>query len=372
MSKPPRSDRTAEELVRQIADKFPDLQGAPCVSHFTLCLANLLGRPVPMNGQVPVAGGQPVRTGDQTGIVFDVSPEAKAFQRWQKQEFFELEHSFARSWREALTGLDLSAIGDSMRKMGLNWNSVTSLEEASKLAKQASHGNDRKFDRMKLAMLFLDINQENQRRIAERWKGLGYPPLDAYAPYAAYVLGIEIFFQVALSAELIGTRRASNRVDIAYLFYLPFCDVFISSDKLHRRCAPHFLRDKQSFVWGEDLKTSLREINEHFLQLPEEVKEQGVISFASTPPVDGDTLVAQLWDDHVPSWRARESISARHKGPEANAELVARMQELRDAPPVGESVDSDSVDAMVIPRRVRVRKGSWWQVPKTLAEEKPE
>ena len=55
----------------------------------------------------------------------------------------------------------------------------------------------------------------------------------------AYLPG---FFQIALGAGLIGGERPSNRTDIAYLFYLPFAMVFASSDNLHRRLAPLFMR----------------------------------------------------------------------------------------------------------------------------------
>ena len=67
-----------------------------------------------------------------------------------------------------------------------------------------------------------------------------------------------VFFQVALGAGLIGGERPSNRTDIAYLFYLPFSMVFVSSDDLHRRTAPLFMRPDQAFVWGIDLKPALK------------------------------------------------------------------------------------------------------------------
>jgi hypothetical protein len=46
--------------------------------------------------------------------------------------------------------------------------------------------------------------------------------------------------------------------------------VAVSSDDLHRRCAPLFLRPDQEFVWGIDMKPALKAVNAHFLQLPEE------------------------------------------------------------------------------------------------------
>jgi hypothetical protein len=87
-----------------------------------------------------------------------------------------------------------------------------------------------------------------------------------------------------VAGDHISTERPSNRMDIAYLFYLPFSQVFISGDRLHRRCAPLFLRANQEFVWGPDLKEDLRRMNAHYLTLPETVRDQGIMNFAGAPP----------------------------------------------------------------------------------------
>lgn len=80
---------------------------------------------------------------------------------------------------------------------------------------------------------------------------------------------MEVFFQIALAGHLISTERKSNRTDIAYLLYLPFSQVFVSSDRLHQNCALHFLRPDQTFVWGQDLKASLQRLVVYYQALPE-------------------------------------------------------------------------------------------------------
>ena len=45
--------RTAEQEVRKIADKFPEMRGSPCAFHTDLCAAKLLGYEIPMTGQIP-------------------------------------------------------------------------------------------------------------------------------------------------------------------------------------------------------------------------------------------------------------------------------------------------------------------------------
>jgi hypothetical protein len=159
-----------------------------------------------------------------------------------------------------------------------------------------------------------------------------------FAPYAAHVVTVEIFFQVALGASLISADRRSNRLDVGYLFYLPFSNLFISGDKLHRKCAPLFLRSDQAFAWGADLKTDLKKLNEYFLALPIEVRDKGIMSFAGAPPEDLNSMTARLWDQLMPNWRKRKKSA------------------------------QSEIDNLAVARMVSKKKGSWWQLPKDYKE----
>src|SRR5690606_36178733 len=148
-----------------------------------------------------------------------------------------------------------------------------------------------------------------------RWRESGRKSFPETAPYAAYLVTVEVFFQIALAADQIGANRKSNRTDMAYLFYLPFCDIFVSSDRLHERCVPHFLRGDQRFVWGPDMKEDLKRLVARYKKLPEVQKRRGLHSFASTPPRDDDDgLIAKLWDMQGRDWRKeREPLSPQIK-----------------------------------------------------------
>jgi hypothetical protein len=189
--------------------------------------------------------------------------------------------------------------------------------------------------------------------------------LDNFAPYAAYALTIEVFFQIALAAGLIATERVSNRTDIAYLFYLPFCMVFISQDSLHRRCAPLFMRRDQQFIWGIDLKAALRSANAHFLKLPEAERDKGIMSFAGVPPPDN--LIGHIWDRHLrPGFRDEPDPKL---SPEAESALVKKLTAFTGQPTL--EVDAarvESEDMISIRRMVHKRRGSWWQLPKNLQD----
>jgi hypothetical protein len=305
-------------------------------------------------------------------VVFEQSPEAEAFTRWQRGEFLRVERQFAKVWRAALDSLDLNAVAAGMRAMGINPQACKSLEEAKQVADSFTNGSDRPLDRMKLALILLGIPLQFESYALERWRAHSYPALSKYAPFAAHVLTAEIFFQVALGADLIGTARASNRADMAYLFYLPLCSVFVSSDKLHRRCAPLLLRENQSFVWGQELKADLQRLNDYYNRLPETEKEKGIFSFAPRPPAENQGwLVSQLWDRHMrPEWRGMRERAAT-RDPSEDKKLIDHLKQFSEAPSVApDRVDHrpEGPDVLTIEYRVHKRKGSWWQLPKNLQE----
>lgn len=365
------SNRSAEDEVRIIADKTPVLSGGPCIHHRELCIANLMGRPVPMNGQIPMAGGRPVKGPDgKVGAVFDESPEAQAFARWQRGEFREIERKFAADWRRMLTTLDLPAIADRMRKLGINSRGCTSVEMAHAIATAVVHDCDHPFDQMALLFAFMEIPQSHMRPILHRWSIDQYRPLAEYAPYAAYVLVVELFFQIALAANLISAHRPSNRIDIAYLCYLPFSMVFVSADKLHKRCAPAFLRQDQEFVWGPELKAELARMNTEFLKLPKAELERGLMGFARAPLGSPTDLIIGLWDRHLPGWRRRQEVPTPLPL-EAEKKIVKQLREFTDSPTdtTAMEVNVDDLDQLAIQRLVPKRKGSWWLLPKDLRVE---
>lgn len=372
LEKAVRRGRTPEQEVGIIASKVPEMSGAPLLHHARLALGNLLGQPVPMDGRIPTPGGTPVRFQGKTGVRYGVMPEAAAFNRWQKREFLQVERKYARAWREQLAATDLVAVAAGMKAMGIDPQACKSLTDAKQIAETFLRLNDVVPDQIKLAFILLGAPPQYERGAVESWRARSARPLAEYAPYAAHVVSVELFFQIALGANLVGTALSSNRVDMAYLFYLPFCQVFVSWDNLHRRCAPLFLRGDQSFVWGEDLKADLRRLEQYYSRLPNDQKEQGLMRLAATPPLDVEaSLVVQLWDRHMnPLWRSRSGPSPPRDESE-DAKILEHLNRFSEAPPIPESeVDFDLAEAEMVQveRRVHKRKGSWWQLPKNLKD----
>jgi hypothetical protein len=177
---------------------------------------------------------------------------------------------------------------------------------------------------------------------------------------------VDLFFCIGLGADLIGRERPTNKIDIAYLYYLPFCMAFTSRDKLHERTAPFFLDEEQVFIRGDDLKADLAKLDAHYSQLSEDEKLRGVMSFARYPPVDGDFLVSKMWDTLMrPEWRewANRLPESKSKGNEA--QIVAEINEIADAPRASlePSGSLEEADAILVQRRIPLYRGKWRMVP---------
>lgn len=368
LEKSVRAGRTPEDEVGIIASKFPERHGTPCVHHQSLVAHNLDGTNIPMTGQILTPGGREVAVGGLRGVIFEPSPEAEAFSRWRARDFMEIERLFAREWRAALNATDLTTVAAGMRAMGINSQSCKTLEEAREWAGLMCKEKDNSGNILRLAAITLGIPDQFHGFIFRRWIECGRPTLQEFAPYAAFVFTKEIFFQIALAAQLISTDRVSNRTDMAYLSYLPFCVIFISSDKLHRKSAPHFIRDNQSFVWGPDLKADLQKIHQLYSRLPEAERDKGLLSFARFPP-EG-SLAREIWAKHIDLNKLSEKPKYARGALPRQLEMAIEdiIKQFKDAPPATADEASGEIGMLSVEANVRARKGSWWQVPKDLAE----
>ncbi len=360
--------RTAEQVVGNIAEKSPQLSGAPNVHHSELLLANLLGQPISMSNRPIVAGGRPVESGGKKGINIDISPEAKAFNRWQDGEYLQIERDFAKAWRAHIKSMTFKSSANYAQKLGIDISQCKNINDAFFAASQIVTNSSKPYDLIAFIIQAIGIPQEYHHEFVHRYQVSGFPPLNHYAPYAAHVIKVEVFFHICVSRGFISADRPSNKIDIAYLHYLPFCNVFISGDRLHRSTTSIFLGTNQRFIWGPELKADLKRINEHYLKLPQEAKDRGVISFASKPPTEGDFLTAELWDMLSTSWR-KKGENLAPLSDEANDKLLKHVKGFTDAPtlPPDRMLEpTEKLDSLSIQRTIRRKRGSWYQVPKDL------
>jgi hypothetical protein len=355
--------------VGNIAYKTPEMSSVLTTDHGYLCLGDLLGQAVKMSRVPVLLPGHRTMTGGREGVIYGEPPEMVALQRWQKKDFLGVEREFARVWRNALLTMDLTAFRRIVRNLSGEETKLRDLAEARALAGRMVLGDGRRYKTLHVALDMLAIPAEFRSLIVTRWKEAGRPSLDKFAPYAAYVFSVDLFFYLALDAGLIRkSTRPSNRIDVGYLYYLPFCMIFTSGDLLHRDMAPHFLGADQTFIWAPDLKDDLRRLDAHYSALPQETKKRGVIRFAGSPPKDGDFLTSRLWDRFLRrTWREPERPLSEAVQKQLHAMVGPTLDLHKAGARSGQSLPYQTggkrPDHVTIKRQVHAQRGKWRILP---------
>ncbi len=137
----------------------------------------------------------------------------------------------------------------------------------------------------------LGVNARTGSEIVVRWRARG-GLLRSFAPYAHYCLHAQLSLFVAWRSNVVGWKP-TNILDLEYVYYLPFCSVFVSDDKLHRVLVPSLLRPDQVFVRMQDFKAGLRQTRKHFEDLPEGERIELRKKLYDWPP-EG-SIIRDLW-----------------------------------------------------------------------------
>ncbi|MGH7744137.1 MAG: hypothetical protein ACREQ5_04865 [Candidatus Dormibacteria bacterium] len=372
-----RSNSTPEELVGSLATRTPESQSYPNVHHATILRGELAGKfdLKTVHGRVMLAGGRHVQLGDKKGVIFEHSPEAEAVSRWGKREFLELERNIARQWRHALTGVDLNAMVRSVMGTLGPWRKPKSLQDARQMADTIIDNMDPEW-LIRFGLNLLGA-PETVEYIVDKWRQKRRPPLRNHLPYFVFMLTINIFFCLVLPTQLLSKVKPSHKIDLAYLYYVPFCSVFTSKDNFHADIVPLFLSPEQTFVNGIELKEDLKRLVAHYEALPDDVLKTGLIHFAAYPPDDTGFLITRLWDKYLPGWRAARDMPKPVRDPQEEKRMVEEINRQTDSPELqpSDEQDIDKMDYATIRRMVHPQKGRWLrfseeQIQRILEHEK--
>lgn len=365
LEKEVQKGRTPEEVVGNLAYKTPEF-GKPNAHHRYLLEGELRGvLTIDMEyGRPHISGGKVLELKGKTGVIYQPSPEEEALSRWERYQFIELERMIAKAWRRSLSGINFDEIYKSFQ-IFYPIGKPKTFADVKKFVDFYIAGPDQ--ERLFIfGLSLIGVSLQSQAEIAKRWINNGKPFIKEFAPYFTHVFAVDLFFNLAIAADLIGRGRPSHKIDLAYLYYLPFCMVFASNDNLHADVVPFFLRDNQTFVKGVDLKADLAKLDINYSNLPEEIKERGVMTFAQHPPHDDSFLTTRLWDKHMSSsWRAIPDFIPRADDPLAK-KITEEMQLFeKEGTPVREKngITGDTIEFMLIKRRIRAKKGKWTRFP---------
>jgi hypothetical protein len=359
LEKSMRNWKTPEEIVWQLAYKTPD-SNSKCNTHHSnllywelLYLENLEIRWVPI-----ISWYQKVSLWDEKWFLFKESPEERAFRRWQEWNFLDLERNIAKKWRRDLLNINLDEIHKKSQIFFPLWKAKSFLD-VKKFTDFYLEWPDQKTILM-YGLNLVWIPEEYHQNIFRNWIIKWKPSIKSIFPYFYYIFSIDLFFSLAIGCDLIARTRNSNKIDIAYLYYLPFCNLFVSNDHIHSKVVPLFLTWNQTFISWNELKNDLWKLDNYYSKLPQAIKEKWIISFAFFPPKEEDFLVSSLWDKYMSkSWRTNKNETNSTKKSIEMTEMLKNIDNHIIQDSKGTENNITNPDFLTLERKVLTHKGKW-------------
>lgn len=257
-----RLGRCDETKVRALARKAHPFDSIVTMDWRKVCLGELSGYrldeyPSAGNRRAMVDGAHrvPLPSGGY-GAVIDQQPEADALLRWQVGERTPSDAEYAQAWRRLTKAIDLDTF---KRRFGPARQPAETFDELKSIVDKVLTDPSLQYFLLTLLVEEITTDREKQRQLLKRWTGVRASTWQSQARFSRHCIRTFLTFYLALGSGLVGTR-ATNRVDVEYLLYLPFAPIFISGDEgTHGRLAPLLIEADQQFVRATDFRTALQE-----------------------------------------------------------------------------------------------------------------
>lgn len=303
LAKPDKEGAISKDQVQNLAKKIYRGQSAINAHFFHCIIWSLLGERLSMDGRILLPGGSPrISKSGKKGVVFEETPEEKQLNRWKSGDFDSEEQAIGAQWRTASKVIDLEAVRMNLAKKFKSIVRINSLAYLDSFVNNYFARPSSKTDFLSQLTEEYKIPQPIASKIFLRYERANRPPLNTFAPYAYYCLHIKTFFLFALIYNLVSTRN-TNIIDLEYLYYLPFCRAFSSSDKFHQTLVPYFIRDDQRFVHGIYLKADLTQLAHDWnVNFHKDMKAWDT-KYGHGPPENANSIVYRLWRELLPNWK---------------------------------------------------------------------
>ena len=186
------------------------------------------------------------------------------------------------------------------------------------------------FRTLSAALDMFDQPEKSCRHVKAQWAAHKRPLIRNFLPYTHFCMRVSLLFSFGVGIQLIG-ERATNAIDLQYIYYLPFTMVFVSADNLHRELVPLFINNNQLFIESDVLQAALRQLAEYYRQHEQALKQQGTMGFARYPPLDFETDIHGIYDKLLPDWRKLAAEPVKKITPEENSRIMAELRPMMEA-----------------------------------------
>jgi hypothetical protein len=337
--------------VQQLANKLVPACSYVNVGFREIVIGELHGYKMPCDGRPVLRKGKSVTSGGQTGMILEQSPEDEALLRWQRGSFLDAEKLLATEWRRISHAIDLEGAQRVLRDHYSRHTKLRSFAEVATLVGELLQSAPPR----KLVSWFLTDSEilankfEGPLSKIERNSAF---KLDAEFPYTSRCLRVALIFHFGLAFGLVSTR-STNRIDLEYLYYLPFCMVFSSGDFLHRDLV-QFISKDQIFIPRDVFKADLQGLAMWWTSLT--AKQQEEERHRIGPPEFEASVTHQAWKKFMkPGYRERTPLKQK-MSPEGEEKMMDHIRKMmKGVVPAGPpDLSIDDCDFVVNKRNVRL------------------
>lgn len=293
-----------QEIKFEIAKKISSGDFKINANHRTICLASLLGEKIEMRGVPVIPGGVQLETEKgEKGIFFDESPEWKLVRKWQQGKYTLVDRVISGVWRKISKEFDMEAYVREFKKANTDLPKADNFTEMYKVIYDITMDASSQDFYLNFLMNEFNVSPLYIAAIIKRWQRRSTLMLCDFASYAFYCLNVSLIFHFGLANDLITPKR-TNPIDLEYLYYLPFCMVFVSGDKFQADLSKLLLRQEQDFVDRDVLKSDLRWLKEDWGSLDKAEREKRFYDYGAYPPqYNSDSITYKLWKKHMKPWK---------------------------------------------------------------------
>lgn len=281
------------EKLRILSEKLRGSNDAMInMDHRDLRIASLLGKPITMDGR-PIVEVETFITSRGPASLVVETPENDQLFRWRGRQFTESDTEAATEWRKVLASVNLEKTRESLKSSNPDLPPVQSLSQLGQLIEVVLATGDQ---RLLLQMCVEDaqLDEKTKQEIICRWDRIKPTSLFDFAPYAFFCFRIRMLFHFGLMNNLM-TTKASNTADLLYLYYVPFCKVFCSNDKIHLALQNFVLRTDQRFIRFGEFRNDLDAISFFWDSLTQNERHLWFGVFGHWPPRNSGSFTFQRW-----------------------------------------------------------------------------
>lgn len=317
--------------VIDFANKLFPFNSSTNTHYLNLVEAELLGNEnLPLYKPI-VDSAQLVQMEDgKKGVKINSSQERLAIDRWKEGNFLDSDKTLSQVWRDTTSQKDL------LNNVKNHFVSSFPFFGQLKNQKDILACFDTQFNQpdfqLTTLQLFIEefsISASKASQIFYRWEISTDKSIQNFAPYALHCMRTRFLFYIALRNGII-TTRPTNWLDLEYLYYLPFCRVFLSNDKFHDEIVPYLINKNQLYIKGNLMKEDLKKI----IEIKKQLTGKELLRAEKEPPHNPELLAYKIWSEMYADWPPKKDWEPSAEEHQMMNDMITKF---RNAKPIDES-----------------------------------